>query len=1835
MLRKRPWLLFLIALILRLGLQGWDAGSSGSSIHPDERQVGFVTEKSADWFSDPGFYAYGSLHFQAVRAGAALLGLGDSLRGLVVGGRGVSLLASMLALVLGWLIARHAWDRRTAFLFLLIAAWVPLDLQQSHFATVEAHHAAWVMAALASCYWLAASGRTAAAAAAGAAVGASLAVKVASLALGLPLAVALLLAVHHRPQQRAVASSALELFRLAATTAAAGVATFWLSQPWAFAAGRPPLVLLGTLLLAAISLSLAISRSAGARRALAAVGVFAGALAGLQAMVLAGVLQIPGANLNPAYLLGVGEQVRMVMGDGDLPYVRVYAHTLPILYPLRELALWGWGATLLLATMAAVAAGSLRLMTRWRQWLAGRWNKGSIMLLLLLAWIVPMALRLGTLHVKYLRYWQPLVVPAVLISAWWLARLPARTRRWAVPTVVGGTVLWGLCFAWAFIEPHPHRTASRWLAPMLNDGQAVAFESWDESLPLELARGHVEHLTLPSYDLPDDEAKTERWAAELAQADWVVLTSNRVFRTVLSNPQRFPYTGRLYRLLLAGEAGFVPMAKVSRGPRIFGLHWPVQLADESFVNYDFPQVVVLRRASPVAAETLVERVSRPLPFLETLDFQDVERSLLATLPSVPAVPTAASQLVDVAIWLAVFCGLGLASWVLLLPLIARLPDAGLGLALGTGWLGLSWIMWMGSELRLWSTGAATASWLFIATLAAGAIAARKRRREIAATLARRRPAMLKVAGVAALVWSLFVIVRAWNPAIYWGEKPMDFAFLNAFLRAPAWPPGEPWMAGMPLHYYYFGEVLAAVPILVSGCSASVGYNLIAATIPALGAAILAGFGLAVARRRRWFAAAALPLLVLLTGNLAWPWLLDLAKQGKWFDLWWATSRVIPGFAIDEYPLWTALFADLHGHFIALPVLLATLGWGWLTVRATDRRWMAAAGLCGVGAAAVVATNPWDLFVLTGALGIGALAAARRPLVGLGRLAAAAVFSTVAAAPFVVELVNGFNAGAGGRGVFLTEADFAPAWAVLRHFGLFLIPLAVLALANIGRRSWLVFPAAGLGVAAGLGFGSTAAALALAAAALFTIAAAVSRHPLDRLGWAMAVFGSLAVAACERFTLIDRMNTLFKVYNGVWPVLAIALAVMLLRTRGPRRRLLVAVWLPLQVAAALNLPLGIAQGWRQPRIESPRPTLDGQAFLAQADPQTWFLVRTLLGVALPGEVVAESAGPYYSQHTRIVMHTGQPTVVGWEWHLSQRGQSVREIGERAADLETLYSGRQPRARRAVIDRYRVRWVVLADLERQRYGLETTEDLRDVPGLLQLGHFHGAALYRVLPQRGSEAPPIVPALELPVGAEMLGVLPLVRSEVVRSLDLDDRGALAVLPDNTVVELDAAGRLAGTLPSPSCDVSSAVRWRDDTWTVCLDGRLLRLQNQQWITAGRIEPGLKLTAGDALWAWGSAGLWRRDDATWRQLRPGAVTAASANGAWIVWSDGTTVLIGGRGAPQAVPGALDGVRAVAWQGTSPIAVDAAGLHRSGGAVLPWRPILPGAGRVAAVAGHGPKLWAVREEGLILEAVADTCPSPWAAVAVRGAEPLREPRDLAVSPEGWFAVADTRNHRIVWYGLLGVCLDAAGSEGAAPGSFREPSGLALAEDGTLAVTDTWNGRIQLLRRDGSTEVFGAGLFGPRDALWTGDGGLLVADTGNRRLLRFDPPGWRQQVLAELPGPVVGLAEAAGLVAAAVPVDGAISLIDAGTGTVVRRLEVPGWQSRDQQEGYLAALPSGELAATAPATGELWIVDPNGDALPRLLRSGLPGATGIAPLPSGELLISLTWENRLVRVPLEP
>jgi sugar lactone lactonase YvrE len=329
------------------------------------------------------------------------------------------------------------------------------------------------------------------------------------------------------------------------------------------------------------------------------------------------------------------------------------------------------------------------------------------------------------------------------------------------------------------------------------------------------------------------------------------------------------------------------------------------------------------------------------------------------------------------------------------------------------------------------------------------------------------------------------------------------------------------------------------------------------------------------------------------------------------------------------------------------------------------------------------------------------------------------------------------------------------------------------------------------------------------------------------------------------------------------------------------------------------------------------------------------------------------------------------------------------------------------------------------------------------------------------------------------------------------------------------------------------------------------------------------------------------------------------------------------------VAGPRRGVVDLGWSGPELWVLDEAGLARSPGAILPWRPVSDRAPPGAVLAGGSDRLWLLGGDGTFAEARPVACDSPFAESS-GGERGLREPRGLAVSPAGWFVVADTFGHRVRWYAPDGTCLDELGGEGADPGRFREPSGVAVSPGGAVAVTDTWNGRVQVLQPDGSIQVLGGELYGPRGVMWDVDGELWVADTGNRRVLRYRLPHSAPELTVELEAPVVGLARLADSVAVAVPVAGKVVRLDPVDGRQVGELPVPGWSGGLQQEGYLAVLDDGTLLASAPHPGELWRLDPAGGA-PELVRADVAGLTALAVDGDGGVIGALTWQHRLVRL----
>ena len=118
------------------------------------------------------------------------------------------------------------------------------------------------------------------------------------------------------------------------------------------------------------------------------------------------------------------------------------------------------------------------------------------------------------------------------------------------------------------------------------------------------------------------------------------------------------------------------------------------------------------------------------------------------------------------------------------------------------------------------------------------------------------------------VWSL---VRSSNPEIQHTEKPMELAFLNSILKSGSFPPGDPWLSGHAISYYYFGYVMLALLTRLTGVLPGVAFNLGNALWFGLVAAGSYGllFNLLSARGRGspYLSSLFGPAFVLITGNL--------------------------------------------------------------------------------------------------------------------------------------------------------------------------------------------------------------------------------------------------------------------------------------------------------------------------------------------------------------------------------------------------------------------------------------------------------------------------------------------------------------------------------------------------------------------------------------------------------------------------------------------------------------------------------------------------------------------------------------------------------------------------------------------------------------------------------------------------------------------------------------------------------------------------------------------------------------------------------------------------------
>ncbi len=328
-------------------------------------------------------------------------------------------------------------------------------------------------------------------------------------------------------------------------------------------------------------------------------------------------------------------------------------------------------------------------------------------------------------------------------------------------------------------------------------------------------------------------------------------------------------------------------------------------------------------------------------------------------------------MIDLLRWYVAIEIIGLVAWPLCWRLCGNLADRGYGLSKAFGLLLVCYTLWMTSSLGFMGNdlGGVLASLLIVAALSRWALSREGQNWGTFRTWVRGHGRMIAFSeGLFLFAFVAWAIFRAYDPAIAGTEKPMEFTFLNGILRSDRFPPLDPWLSGYAISYYYFGYVMLAVLVRLSGVPSAVGFNLGLATwfaLTVLGAFSVTYSLLYAGRRaaeRRLAPALLGSLFVALLGNLEglfevlhtrgigspalYRWLdvknLDTAPTtGRWLPTdtwwWWRASRVIQDRdllgrsigvqPIDEFPFFSFLLGDMHPHVLALPFVLLVIGLG--------------------------------------------------------------------------------------------------------------------------------------------------------------------------------------------------------------------------------------------------------------------------------------------------------------------------------------------------------------------------------------------------------------------------------------------------------------------------------------------------------------------------------------------------------------------------------------------------------------------------------------------------------------------------------------------------------------------------------------------------------------------------------------------------------------------------------------------------------------------------------------------------------------------------------------------
>ncbi len=604
--------------------------------------------------------------------------------------------------------------------------------------------------------------------------------------------------------------------------------------------------------------------------------------------------------------------------------------------------------------------------------------------------------------------------------------------------------------------------------------------------------------------------------------------------------------------------------------------------------------------------------------------------------------------------------------------------------------------------------------------------------------------------------SLFFLafIRGQEPSIRGLEKFMDFGFMNSILRSKYFPPLDMWLSadpshpqGYPINYYYFGHLTGAFLMKLSAIKPTIGYNLILATIFAQGVTLAFSLSLnlvhlfkkialkikAISLKSLIFFGLLGSFIVNLGGNLHTIYLFTTGYPNEspipfWKILstfnpakyWYPNAtRFIP-FTIHEFPSYSYVVADLHGHVFDIPFVLLTLAillvviikaprvkkreninflrfgipkdLSWIRVPIETKNFILSALFLGFMIAVHYMTNAFDgpiYLLLTAAVFFYMLGPTLNFLI---TIFSTIIFFIVFSLPFTLN----FKTFVSGIGI-----NCSPDFLVrLQKLGPFIFEQGNCQVSPL----WMLF------VLWGFFFVNFI---------LFVMVKRRNPNPIDNFILIIFWIGTLLLVIPEFFYVKDiypahfRANTMFKLGYQAFIMMGIAsaftfyrISLIKIKLKYPLKFIFLALFFLIFLYPFFAFPSYYGN------LKKP-VQLDGSLWMQDGFSQDKEIIEYINSNIESQPVILEAQGDSYTDYDRISAYTGIPTVAGWWVHEWLWRGSPDVVGGRISDIETIYQSADLARTYALLKKYNVKYVIVSLLEREKYK-NLSEDKFEVIG-----------------------------------------------------------------------------------------------------------------------------------------------------------------------------------------------------------------------------------------------------------------------------------------------------------------------------------------------------------------------------------------------------------------------------------------------------------------------------------------------------------------------------------------